>query len=84
MPAGGHAPAGKLAHRGLHLVLGAGAQPDVRALLGQKLHDGPADALGGAGDDRPLPPQTQVHHRPFEARAGARSVNADSSQWIEL
>jgi len=43
--------------------LGAPIQDDVRALRGQSGGDGPADARGGTGHQRPLSFELQIHGR---------------------
>jgi hypothetical protein len=43
---------------------GPSAESDVGAFGGEKVHAGPADALGAAGHERPPAPQLKIHPCP--------------------
>ena len=49
-------------------VGGARSGDDERALVGQRLHDGQADALAGPGDDGDLAGELEVHRMTVHGR----------------
>ena len=58
------APALQRLHGARDAVLVASADGDVAALGGERVGDGPADALAAAGDDRLLASEPEIHLLP--------------------